>query len=167
LVVNGAGTVLNVSDSALINPPGGGDAKVLPHELAGTLLVVLDKSAQQRCLLGYGLNRYVGGGGGYVSRQGAEPNPLRIADGGTATLGIIYVMSGLGTGLGPLVVRRWLGDAPRRLLTGITLGGILLAVGIGGLSAAPTLGLFLLATLLRTVGSGTVWVFSAALPAWP
>ena len=88
---------------------------------------------------------------------------LRIADGGTATLGIIYVMSGLGTGLGPLVVRRWLGDAPRRLLTGITLGGILLAVGIGGLSAAPTLGLFLLATLLRTVGSGTVWVFSAAL----
>jgi MFS family permease len=88
---------------------------------------------------------------------------LQVEDAGTATLGIIYVVSGLGTGLGPLVLRRWLGDAPRRLLTGITAGMVLLAVGIGGLGAAPTLGLFLVATLVRTVGSGVVWVFSAAL----
>jgi predicted MFS family arabinose efflux permease len=31
------------------------------------------------------------------------------------------------------------------------------------LSIAPTLGIFGLGTLIRTVGSGTIWVFSAAL----
>lgn len=88
---------------------------------------------------------------------------LRIEAGGTATLGIIYVVSGLGTGLGPLLLRRWLGDAYHRLLLGISAGFGLLAGGILWLSAAPTLGFFLLATLTRTVGSGVVWVFSAAL----
>lgn len=88
---------------------------------------------------------------------------LHIEDAGTATLGIIYMMSGLGTGLGPLAMRRWLGDAPSRLLTGVTIGFGLMAVGIISLGLAPTLPLFLLATLLRTVGTGTIWVFSAAM----
>ena len=38
---------------------------------------------------------------------------LRIEDGGTATLGLIYMISGGGTGLGPIFMRRWLGDRPR------------------------------------------------------
>ncbi len=88
---------------------------------------------------------------------------LRIEDAGTATLGIIYMMSGLGTGVGPLLMRRWLGDAPVRLLRGITIGFVLMAVGIFSLGLAPTLPLFLLATLVRTVGTGTIWVFSAAM----
>ena len=88
---------------------------------------------------------------------------LRIEDGGTASLGIIYVVSGLGTGLGPLFMRRALGSRPPRLILGATIGMILVAVGIWGLGTAPTFGLFLLATLVRTVGSGTMWVFSAVL----
>jgi len=88
---------------------------------------------------------------------------LHIEDGGTATLGIIYFISGLGTGLGPLLMRRWLGDKPARLLAGITLGFFLMAGGIWGIGVVPSLPLFLLVTLLRTVGTGTIWVFSAAL----
>jgi len=88
---------------------------------------------------------------------------LHIQDSGAATLGMIYVVSGLGTGLGPLLMRRWLGDAPARLLFGITIGFGLMAAGILGLGAAPTFTLLLLATLVRTVGTGTLWVFSAAL----
>lgn len=84
-------------------------------------------------------------------------------DSGTATLGYIYAISGLGTGLGPLVLRRFLGDAPLRLRWAISLGFGLLALGIFILSIAPTLGIFGLGTLVRTVGSGTIWVFSAAL----
>ena len=84
-------------------------------------------------------------------------------DGGTAALGLFYFISGLGTGLGPLLLRRWLGDAPQRLRWAIAAGFGFIALGIFSLSMAPTVGWFSLGTLTRTVGSGTVWVFSAAL----
>jgi MFS family permease len=82
---------------------------------------------------------------------------------GSTTLGIIYAITGIGTGFGPILLRRWLGDESGRLRWAITIGFWVLAIGILGLSAAPTFAWFGLATLLRTVGSGTVWVFSAAL----
>lgn len=84
-------------------------------------------------------------------------------DSSTAVLGLIYAVSGLGTGLGPLVLRRWLGDAPVRQRWAISLGFGLLTLGLLLLSVAPTLGFFSLATLIRTIGSGTIWVFSAAM----
>jgi MFS family permease len=84
-------------------------------------------------------------------------------DSGTAVLGLIYFVSGLGTGLGPLVLRRWLGDAPIRQRWAISLGFGFMTLGLLLLSIAPSLGLFSLGTLVRTVGSGTIWVFSAAL----
>ena len=88
---------------------------------------------------------------------------LNLASAGAATLGVIYFVTGIGTGLGPLFMRRWLGDAPRRLMLGILFGFILLAAGIYGLSRSQTLLIFLIMSLVRTVGSGTIWVFSAAL----
>ena len=84
-------------------------------------------------------------------------------DSSTAVLGVIYFVSGLGTGLGPLILRRWLGDAPIRQRWAISLGFGLMTLGLILLSFAPTLGFFSLATLIRTVGSGSIWVFSAAL----
>ncbi|MDT8304797.1 MAG: MFS transporter [Anaerolineae bacterium] len=88
---------------------------------------------------------------------------LGSTDGSALTLGYIYALAGLGTGFGPLLLRRWLGDAPPRLRWAITGSFWVLAAGILGLAAAPTLGWFGLATLVRTVGSGTLWVFSAAI----
>ena len=88
---------------------------------------------------------------------------LRIEDNASATLGAIFFFTGVGTGLGPIVMRRILGDHPRRVMFGISIGFALLALGIFGLSLAPTFPLYLLGTLTRTVGSGTIWVFSAAL----
>ena len=88
---------------------------------------------------------------------------LSIDSGGTATLGLIYVASGLGTGLGPLLMRRWLGDSTRRLLVGISIGFLFMAVGISTLGLVSTLPAYLVSTFVRTVGTGTVWVFSAAL----
>ncbi len=79
------------------------------------------------------------------------------------TLGIIYTISGLGTGVGPLFMRRWLGDAPARARWAIVLGFGLLSAGLFILGTAPTLLLFGLGTLVRTLGSGTLWVFSASL----
>ena len=93
------------------------------------------------------------------------PNAGRfgVSDPGTATLGLIYVVSGLGTGLGPLLLRRWLGDAPRRLVLGTTLGFLTMTLGTTALAFVGGLGTLLPATLLRTVGTGTLWVFTAAL----
>ena len=88
---------------------------------------------------------------------------LNLAATGAATLGVIYFVTGLGTGLGPIFVRRWLGDRPKRLMFGILLGFVLLSAGIFGLGMAPTLPVFLIMSFIRTVGSGTIWVFSAAM----
>lgn len=81
----------------------------------------------------------------------------------TATLGIIYTISGIGTGLGPLLLRRIFGDNPIRMRRAISWGFGLLTLGLFVLSLAPTLPIFVFGTLIRTVGSGTLWVFSAAL----
>ena len=86
-----------------------------------------------------------------------------VADPGTATLGLIYVVSGLGTGVGPLFMRRWLGDAPRRLMLGVSLGFLAMTVGTAWLAVVDGLGPLLLATVARTLGTGTLWVFSSAL----
>ncbi len=87
----------------------------------------------------------------------------RTIDGMTATLGLIYIISGIGTGLGPLLMRRWLGDRPVRIFFGITLGVVMTTVGIWYMGVAGTLFLFLLATFIRTIGTGTMWVFSSAM----
>ncbi len=86
-----------------------------------------------------------------------------ISDPGTATLGLIYVFSGLGTGIGPLVIRRLLGDEPRRLMLGTGLGFVFLAAGVAWLSRVDALGTLLAATTVRTIGTGTLWVFTSAL----
>lgn len=86
-----------------------------------------------------------------------------IEDPGTATLGLIYVASGIGTGLGPLVVRHFLGDSPRRLMMGVGLGFATMTIGITWLSTVGRLPTLLMATMIRTLGTGTLWVFTAAL----
>ncbi|MDX1663319.1 MAG: MFS transporter [Candidatus Promineifilaceae bacterium] len=82
---------------------------------------------------------------------------------GELTLGIIYALTGVGTGLAPLLFRRLFGDTPRRALLVIAVGFWFLGPGILALGAAPTFPLYGLATVLRTAGSGTIWVFSAAM----
>jgi MFS family permease len=86
-----------------------------------------------------------------------------LAGGGEATLGLIYMISGIGTGVGPLLLRRWLGDAPRQMRWAILVGLFLMTAGLAGLALAPTLAWFSVATLVRTLGTGALWVFSAAL----
>ena len=86
-----------------------------------------------------------------------------ISDPGTATLGLIYVVSGIGTGLGPLAVRHILGDTPRRLMMGVSLGFIIMTIGTAWLSAVDQLLTLLMATVIRTLGTGTLWVFASAL----
>ncbi|HXF64889.1 MAG TPA: MFS transporter [Caldilineaceae bacterium] len=82
---------------------------------------------------------------------------------GTITLGIVYACVGLGTGLGPLLVRRWLGDGRNGLLWAITASFFVMSCGVLGLGFAPSLGWMTAATLVRSLGSGSLWVFSSAI----
>jgi MFS family permease len=82
---------------------------------------------------------------------------------GTLTLGLLYAATGLGTGLGPLIVRRWVGSQHRTQLWAILGGLVALSLGILGLGFASSLGWVLGASFLRALGSGTIWVFSAAI----
>jgi predicted MFS family arabinose efflux permease len=93
----------------------------------------------------------------------ALPHWLFIDNGGTATLGLIYAATGIGTGFGPLLMRRWLGDEKKRIMTGITISFALLAIGILMVGFAKSLPAYLIATFIRTFGTGTLWVFSAVL----
>jgi MFS family permease len=86
-----------------------------------------------------------------------------LGRGASLTLGIIYAVTGIGTGLGPILMRHWLGNSRPRLVRGIMIGFALVAIGIFIISQSPDLLVFSLGTLVRTVGSGTVWVFSAVL----
>ena len=65
--------------------------------------------------------------------MGSMGESLRIEDSASATLGAIFFVTGLGTGLGPIVMRRILGDRPRRVMFGISVGFGLLALGIFGI----------------------------------
>ena len=82
---------------------------------------------------------------------------------GTLTLGLLYAVVGLGTGIGPLVIRRWVGDAERGMLWGISVSFLTMTLGIVAMAVATSLGWVLAGSLLRSVGSGSLWVFSSVI----
>jgi MFS family permease len=82
---------------------------------------------------------------------------------GATTLGLIYFVTGIGTGFGPIVLRQFLGDTKPRLRRGISIGFFLLTIGIMLLALAPTFPIYLTGTFIRTVGTGALWVFASAL----
>jgi MFS family permease len=57
-----------------------------------------------------------------------------VGEKGAITLSIFYALNGIGSGLGPLLVRRWLGDSRAASLWAISVGFVLLTAGIFGLS---------------------------------
>ncbi|RME47230.1 MAG: MFS transporter [Caldilineae bacterium] len=81
----------------------------------------------------------------------------------SGTLGMIYTAIGIGTGLAPLLARRYSGDADARMRRTITAAFVLSVVGFLGVAWSPSLPLLLAATIVRSSGSGIAWVYSSAL----
>lgn len=81
----------------------------------------------------------------------------------SATLGLIYCVIGVGTGIGPIVARHVSGDTPRAMYWGILISFVFATVGYLVIGFASTLTLLLLGTLLRTIGTGVGWVYSSSL----
>lgn len=86
-----------------------------------------------------------------------------IGEGGGIGLGIMFGITGVGTGLGPIIARYFTGDRDRYLRWAMIVGYII--GGAGLVVAAPlfNFGVTLLGMALRGLGGGIIWVFSTQL----
>lgn len=82
---------------------------------------------------------------------------------GPLWIGLLSAARGVGAGTASLGLRAWVGDAPGTLRAGILGGFVLLAVGILGVAASPSIGWAALAFGVGAFGNATIWVFSSTL----
>ena len=75
----------------------------------------------------------------------------------------MFGLTGVGSGLGPILARKLTGDDPQSLKEAIAYGYLIAIAGI--IVTAPLLSLetVLLGSLVRSIGSGVIWVFSTHL----
>lgn len=86
-----------------------------------------------------------------------------VGQGGALGLGLMYAAVGVGTGLGPIVGRSATGDHLPALRWSIALGYALAIVGLLIASTLHSLWAVLLGILIRSCGSGLIWVFSTQI----
>ncbi|KAL6773868.1 hypothetical protein ACKKBG_A22825 [Auxenochlorella protothecoides x Auxenochlorella symbiontica] len=77
------------------------------------------------------------------------------------TMGYIFAMVGVGCLVGPLVLNPWVPPRVPLLLAACAGSLTLLSISYAVMLAAPGIGLVLLSTFIRALGSATVWIFSS------
>lgn len=107
-----------------------------------------------------------GAGGGYLvlisvlgSTRFGDPSGVDTSAAGFAT-GMLYAARGLGTGLGPILGRRFLGDTPASLLRQIAGGFFIAAAGYSVLPLTQGLWSACGCVLLAHMGGSSIWVAS-------
>jgi MFS family permease len=103
------------------------------------------------------------GGGFQVVQVILAERVFIIGEGGGTSLGIFYAVAGVGTGIGPLLARRLVGDRERPLRNFLFFSYVLSVAGL--LISAPlsSFAMVLAGSLLRSIGNGLNWVFSTQL----
>lgn len=86
-----------------------------------------------------------------------------VGEGGGISLGLMYAFMGIGTGLGPIVARRFTGDREGPLRIAIAASYAITTVGLIMIAPLVGFGLVLFGTVLRGIGGGIGWVFSTQL----
>lgn len=86
-----------------------------------------------------------------------------IGEGGGTSLGLLYAVAGVGTGIGPIVARWFTGDRDRNLRVFLALSYLLTVIGIAITAPLAGFGVVLFGTFLRAFGGGINWVFSTQL----
>lgn len=86
-----------------------------------------------------------------------------IGEAGGVSLGLMFAVAGVGTGIGPMLARRFTGDRDRALRLMIILGYGLASLGLIVTAFLTSFLVVLLGTLLRGAGGGIIWVFSTQL----
>ncbi len=102
-------------------------------------------------------------GGNAVVEVAFAKEVFPIGADGSGALGLIYLVAGLGTGLGPLLARRITGDKHMAMQWAILFTYIAMAAGYILQGWAFSLTILLMATFIRTIGTGVNWVYSSSL----
>ncbi len=102
-------------------------------------------------------------GGVEIVQVNYAEETFRLGDDASATLGLIYFAVAIGTGLGPVLARRFTGDTPKLMYWAILAAYVAMALGYGMLAWGTTLAVILIATVIRTVGTGINWVYATSL----
>ncbi len=88
---------------------------------------------------------------------------FRIGEGGGISLGLMFGVAGVGTGVGPILARRFTRDQYRPTGWAIALGYLLCAAGLFITAPLWNFESVLLGTFIRGAGGGIVWVLSTQL----
>ncbi len=86
-----------------------------------------------------------------------------IGDGGSISLGLMYVSSGIGSGIGPILGRYWARDRGRQLRLAIAIGYACCLFGFLITSTLASFYIVLAGGFLRGIGGGLVWVLGTQL----
>ena len=86
-----------------------------------------------------------------------------IGEGGGISMGLLFAVTGIGTGVGPILARRFTGDRDRPLRVAVGLGYFVAAAGVALVAPMVGLVLVLVGMFLRGFGGGVIWVFSTQL----
>lgn len=102
--------------------------------------------------------------GGYqVVQVAIAERYFPIGEGGSISLGLIYVSVGIGTGIGPILGRHWAQDRNQRLRLMIAFGYICSLLGLLITSTLASFPTVLLGAFLRGNGGGIIWVLGTQL----
>jgi NRE family putative nickel resistance protein-like MFS transporter len=79
------------------------------------------------------------------------------------SMGLMFAAAGVGTGVGPLTVRYFLGDTERRLRWAIVGGYLVGGLGLVVSAQLSNLEMMIVGAFLTGLGNGVLWVFSSQL----
>ena len=86
-----------------------------------------------------------------------------IGEGGGISMGLLFGVAGIGTGLGPILARYITKDDNMALRWAIAAGWVIASIGLFILSSLSSFPVVLFGTFLRGFGGGIVWVFATQL----
>ena len=86
-----------------------------------------------------------------------------VGEGGSTSLGWLYAIVGVGTGVSPIIARWVTGDRERSLRHAITAGYGITLIGLALMYPLTSLGLVLTGAFFRGFGIAIIWVFSTTL----
>ena len=86
-----------------------------------------------------------------------------IGEGGGIGMGLFFGLAGVGTGIGPILARKLTGDHGPTLRKAIVVGYLISVLGSAATAPLFNLPIVLLATIVRAIGGGIIWVFSTQL----